>query len=68
MWTSGRAAKNIVNDSECALNKEHQEKLVEICDKEQVKVWADCVRACDRKDNGLLLRRMELTKNTKFFR
>lgn len=44
------------------------EKVAEIHDKEQVKIWADSVRACNNKNNELLLRRMELTKNTKFFR
>ena len=68
MLTAGQAAKNIINDTKCVLSMELQERLVEIHEKEQVKLWADCVRACDGMDNKLLLRQMELAKKSTFFR
>ena len=52
--TAGQAAKDIVNDPNCILSEQLQKKLVDICDKENVKIWADCVRACNRMDNQLL--------------
>ena len=53
MLTVGQAAKNIVNNPRCSLSLELQEKLVEIHDEEQVKLWADCNRACERGLNIL---------------